>query len=238
MTLGTLFMVLGKKWPASSIYYFFRTLRIVAVKRHKNACLATAAPGSASARVAGRVGTIGTALQPASMRSDLKTSKTQLVKEYAFVKGLRLSTQDLTSDKYFQKAVRYLHVCLLADLRPPWCDFNFPLAVPGEGTLARYTRPCFLLWDAKVADIAFGKEVMSKLRQVAANVSLEIVGVLGRPLYVCTARLLGKSSQRLCMSTASMSKHIELQEARKHYLCRKCIDGTGAESRRGRGERL
>ena len=183
--------------------------------------MAITAPGSASTRVAGRVGTTGTALQPASMRSDLRTSKTQLVKEYAFVKGLRLSKQDLTSDKYFQEAVRYLHVCLLADLRPPWCDFNFPLAVPGEGTLARYTRPCFLLWDANVADIAFGKEVMSKLRQVAANVSLEIAGVLGRPLYVCTARLRGKSPERLCMSTASMSPLMELPAARKHYLCAK-----------------
>ena len=29
---------------------------------------------------------------------------------------------------------------------------------------------------------------MSKLDKVAADVSLDVVGVLGRPLYVCTAR--------------------------------------------------
>jgi hypothetical protein len=36
VTLGTLFMVLGKKWPASSIYYLYCTLRIVATKKRKD----------------------------------------------------------------------------------------------------------------------------------------------------------------------------------------------------------
>ena len=30
VTLGTFFLALGRKWSASSIYYFYRTLRIVA----------------------------------------------------------------------------------------------------------------------------------------------------------------------------------------------------------------
>ena len=33
VTLGTLFMVLGKKWPALNIYYFYRTLRTVVTGR-------------------------------------------------------------------------------------------------------------------------------------------------------------------------------------------------------------
>ena len=115
--------------------------------------MAITAPGSASTRVAGRVGTIGTMLQPARMRSYLNTNKTQLVKEYAFV--LDLGEVDETSESLFRDAVRYLQVCLLSDLRPPWSDYSFPQALPGDGTLARYTRPCFLLWDASAADIAF-----------------------------------------------------------------------------------
>ena len=35
VTLGELFMALGKKWDARSIYSFFRTLRVVATKRAK-----------------------------------------------------------------------------------------------------------------------------------------------------------------------------------------------------------
>ena len=216
VTLGTLFMVLGKKWSALSIYYFYRTLRIVATKRQKNAVLDAAAPGSASARV----GITGTDLQPTRLRSELRTNKTQLVKEYALV--MNLGEVDETSEKFFQDAVRYLQVCLLSDLRPPWADYNFPQALPGDGTLSRYTRPCFLQWEEADAAILFGDEVMSKLCKVAADVSHTVVGVLGRPLYVCTARPHEKTPERLCMATASMSPLMQLSQARKHYLCAKC----------------
>ena len=48
---------------------------------------------------------------------------------------------DETSDSLFREAVRYLQVCLLSDLRPPWADDRFPQALPGDATLSRYTRP-------------------------------------------------------------------------------------------------
>ena len=34
--LGELFMALGKKWTASAIYAFYRTLRVVVLKRRKH----------------------------------------------------------------------------------------------------------------------------------------------------------------------------------------------------------
>ena len=74
-------------------------------------------------------------------------------------------------------------VCLLSDLRPPWAEDRFPQALPGDATLSRYTRPCFLLWEASHAATLFGDEVMSKLHSAAAEVSLEAVGV-----YKCSAR--------------------------------------------------
>ena len=46
--------------------------------------------------------------------------------------------------------------------------------------------------------------------------------MLGRPLYVCTARPYEKTPDRLCMSTASMSPLMQLSAARKHYLCARC----------------
>ena len=33
VTLGTLFMALGKQWSALAIYHFYRTLRIVTTKK-------------------------------------------------------------------------------------------------------------------------------------------------------------------------------------------------------------
>ena len=75
-------------------------------------------------------------------QSEFRTIKTQLVREYALV--MNRGDVDETSDSLFREAVRYLQVCLLADLRPPWADYRFPQALPGDGTLSRYTRPCFL----------------------------------------------------------------------------------------------
>ena len=49
VTLGALFMALGNKWSALFIYYFYRTLRIVAIKRPKNSVSAGAAGSSAQA---------------------------------------------------------------------------------------------------------------------------------------------------------------------------------------------
>ena len=153
VTLGTLFMALGKHHSARAIYHFYRTLRIVTTKKLKNAVLDDAAPGSASARVAGLAGTAGTMLQPSRMKSELKTNKTQLVKEYALI--MDLGDVDETDDSLFQAAARYVQVCLLSDLRPPWADYRFPQALPGDAALSRYTRPCLLLWEASHAATLF-----------------------------------------------------------------------------------
>ena len=220
VTFGDLVKLLGKKRSIRAIYHFFRTLRIVATKRPHDSVLVGAASGSANVRVAGLTGTTGTTLQPANLIRALKTKKTQLVKEYALVMGL--PEVDETSDSLFREAVRYLQVCLLSDLRPPWAEDRFPQALPGGATLSRYTRPSFLLWEVARAFTLFGDEVMSKLANAAAEVSLEAVGVLGRPLYVCTARPHENAPEHLCMSTAAMSPLMQLSAARKHFLCAKC----------------
>ena len=139
VTFGDLVKLLGKKRSIRAIYHFFRTLRIVATKRPHDSVLVGATSGSANVRVAGLTGTTGTTLQPANLIRELKTKKTQLVKEYALVMGLH--EVDETSDSLFREAVRYLQVCLLSDLRPPWADDRFPQALPGGATLSRYTRP-------------------------------------------------------------------------------------------------
>ena len=220
VTFGDLVKLLGKKRSIRAIYHFFRTLRIVATKRKHDSVLGSATSGSANVGVAGLTGTTGTTLQPANLIRALKPKKTRLVKEYALVMGLH--EVDETSDSLFRTAVRYLQVCLLSDLRPPWAENRFPQALPGNATLTRYTRPCFLQWEAVQASTLFGEEVMSKLVTTAAEVSLEAVGVLGRPLYVCTARPHENAPEQLCMSRAAMSPLMQLSAGRKHFLCAKC----------------
>ena len=41
VTLGTLFRALGKRWPALSIYHFYRTLPIVTTKKKRTPCWMT-----------------------------------------------------------------------------------------------------------------------------------------------------------------------------------------------------
>ena len=224
-------MALGKHHSARAIYHFYRTLRIVTTKKKKDAVLDDAAPGSVSVRVAGLAGTTGTMLQPSRMKSELKTNKIQLVKEYALI--MDLGDVDETDDSLFQEAVRYVQVCLLSDLRPPWADYRFPQALPGDAMLSQFTRPCFLQWEASDTDTLFGDEVMSSLRELAANAALEIVGVLGRPLYACTARPYENAPEQFCMAPAAMSPLLQLSAARKHFLCPKCkkelrVSGAGS----------
>jgi hypothetical protein len=117
-------------------------------------------------------------------------------------------------------------------MRPPWADWKFPQALPGDGTLARYTRPQFLQWLEPDARIVFGDAVMSALQRVAALASFEAVGVLARPMYVCTKRREKKAAQKnpqlLCMATAAMSPLTKLTGERKEYRCAKCRDAGEA----------
>ena len=103
-------------------------------------------------------------LQAASQRSALKTNKEQLVKEYAFI--MNLGVVDPQCEQLFTEAVRYVQVCLLSDLRPPWADYNFPQALPGNGMLSNYTRPSFLNWKVADAVLVFGNAVNAKLRRL------------------------------------------------------------------------
>jgi hypothetical protein len=135
-----------------------------------------------------------------------------------------LGDVDPTSAELYNDALRYVQLCLLADLRPPWVDHNFGTM---EGTLSRYTKPSFLQWPAKFAATLFGVDVMDQVGRAATQHGLEIAGVVGRPLYVCTSRLHGDPN-RLCMATAAMAPIMQLGAAREHYRCCKCKEAGTA----------
>ena len=79
VTLGELFLRLGRDFSCRKIYGFFRTLRLVAVKRDKKAT--SSAPGSAS------VGVNRGPLQATRIQSEF-LKQHALVAEYIDLKGL------------------------------------------------------------------------------------------------------------------------------------------------------
>ena len=68
LTLGELFLALGKQFAAATIYSFYRTLRIVALKRRKQP--SRRAPASTSA-----TGVTHSPFQAAQMRLEQKRNK-------------------------------------------------------------------------------------------------------------------------------------------------------------------
>lgn len=86
VTLGELFLRLGRDFSCRKIYAFFRTLRLVAVKRDKTA--RSAAPGSASAGSGSTVvGVSRGPLQATRIQSEFR-KQDALVAEYIDLKGL------------------------------------------------------------------------------------------------------------------------------------------------------
>ena len=68
----------------------------------------------------------------------------------------------------------------------------------------------------------FGKHVKAIPSNVATAVSVEVAGVLARPLYVC----MDRSGPEPCMAVASMSEFIQQVPGRKQYRCSECMKRT------------
>ena len=76
-TLGELFQHLGTEFTAKEIYAFYRTLRLVVLKRKKDAARPKEKPGSASGSVGSSVlGITRSALQARAMRAETKKQRT------------------------------------------------------------------------------------------------------------------------------------------------------------------
>ena len=75
LTLGELFLALGDQYTATRIYAFYRTLRIVAVKRRKGHGASAPASGSV------KTGVTQSPFQAARMRLELNPNKELLLVE-------------------------------------------------------------------------------------------------------------------------------------------------------------
>ena len=214
-SLGQLFLVLGTYFTAAEIYQFYRTLRIVAVKRRKQI---KGQPASANTTA---TGTQPNVLSGTEIRKKLKGFEEQLLEEYAALRGLQLPPVEHVRDRrmIFEAAVQYVHVNLLQDLSPPWVGSDFSQALPGDGVLCRYMKPTFLRWDAKLVRSLFGELVGAKWTQVLHKVACKMAGIVARPLYVCTE--LQKYGQP-CMAVASMSPLMQQKREHQHFRRTRC----------------
>ena len=183
------------------------------------------APSSAGAsQWSSRVGVTGSALQATAIQAEVlgrkgSTNSEVLVQEYIEVKGLTPEYVDATGKQQLaNEAVKFMHLVLLRDLRPPWLDHDFPQALPGEGLLARFTRPSFLYWPANKVPTLFGATVHEQLASAAADVDLVFAGVIARPLYKCT-EIKDASTGEVCMNVASMSPFLQNSAGWSAYQC-------------------
>ena len=124
ITLGELFLVLGRVHTAASIYAFYRTLRIVVLKRCKEH---SHEPGSASAYTGLTNGPLQASTMKRSLCSD-RTTKQYTIKDCIEAKGRNTRTY---TGRVLDAAVRHMHKILLCDLNPPGWSTNSPRLCQG-----------------------------------------------------------------------------------------------------------
>ena len=182
ITLGELFLALGRDYTAASIYAFYRTLRIVVLKRCKDH---SHEPGSASAYTGLTNGPLQASTMKRSLCSD-RTTKQYIIKEYIEAKGRKTRTD---TGRVLGAAVRHMHKILLCDLNPPWVHYQFPQALPGVTVLSRFTRPSFLQWiddPQGTTRTLFGNVLSGRVQRLMEYMGLQHAGFVARPLCACT----------------------------------------------------
>ena len=213
ISLGELLMILGTDYTAAEIYSLYRILRVVCLKRRKDRCSARGGPPSSGSRVSGMAG--------AAVKREFKSSKELLIDEYATLMAQALpgDNDKEAREALFQKAVQYIHLNLLQDLSPPWIERQFSQALPGNGVLCRYLKPTFVRWMLPELSLLFGKDVLDAWRHRCHCVGLELVSLVGRPLYTCSCTL---PNGKVCGAIAAMSPLVQKREDNRPFMCKRC----------------
>ena len=206
-------MILGTDYTAAAIYSLCRILRVVCLKRRKDRCSARGGPPSSGSKVSGMAG--------AAVKREFKSSKELLIDEYATLMAQALpgDNDKEAREALFQKAVQYIHLNLLQDLSPPWIERQFSQALPGNGVLCRYLKPTFVRWMLPELSLLFGKDVLDAWRHRCHCVGLELVSLVGRPLYTCSCTL---PNGKVCGAIAAMSPLVQKREDNRPFMCKRC----------------
>jgi hypothetical protein len=198
-TLGQLFMELGRKYTAFAIYEYYKRLRLVSVKRCKQAAM----------------------LGALRLRREIRPMQDTLLQEFVAITKAELPVSGSDKRLMMDKAMRYIYATILQDLRPPWLTDMFPLCFHNTPTLAAYVRPCFLAWSAEDISQTFGHKIMDYMISVVDAVNKDFAGIVARPLYACAAKL---ESGRVCGNICAMHPLLEFPGERQHWVCSGCRD--------------
>ena len=158
----------------------------------------------------------------------------QSVGECATLLGLEVPASDSGMNQAFDAAVQYVHLNLLQDLSPPWIEHAFSQAVPGDGVLSRYLKPCFLRWGTASARQLFGDPIAETLAHFARKLDTTVVSIVGRPLYVCTQPW----KEGTCVRVATASPLMEYRFEHQPFMCSWCkkndaiLPASGSSPRR------
>ena len=151
ITLGELFMALGKNYTAAAIYSFYRTCRLVVLKKGKQSQRSCGTPSSASV-----TGMTGSAFQATAIRRINRNNRDLLVHEYGVVNRIFNDYMEtMITAQLLNEAIQFMYCPLLQDIRPPWLAHDFTQALPGEGVLSKWTRPSLLQWDPELTEMLF-----------------------------------------------------------------------------------
>jgi hypothetical protein len=174
-TLGQLILALGERHTASQIYFFYRTLRIIAVNRRKD---------HTSDNRARRVGSHASELKPAQIKQSHRAERTEIVRQYLAITGERMELPEPNTDSFrvlFDAALRHVYAYVLQDMSPPWLSTSFGAGISGLGV---YTRPAFVQWSAEAVPHIFGRDTATVFRRLCSRAGLAWAGIVARPLCV------------------------------------------------------
>jgi hypothetical protein len=244
ISLGELFSQLSDTFDAASIYYLYLHFAIVAVKRWKGKKRhqlpddghdgRQALPAQPSLTGMAAAGLSGASLQQKQpWKHILVTDYCKMTNGYAVV-----PPQGSPAWKdFYQKAIRHAQALILQDLNPPFLENAFSGHPSSKHTLSAYSRATFLRWDEAASTYAFGDDIIAGFRETAARYKFEFAGILGRPLYVCSAPKpisdssgdlpqevdnVASMSHAFCMNVAAMSPLLKFKGERQLWRCALC----------------
>ncbi len=238
--LGMLFAVLGKRFDADTIYQYYLSQRVLAVKQTRDN---------------------KPALQRFWTGWGLESTKEDLVNEFCQLlrlpppvpdsglldfftpeaaEQLRGATRRQLEKVIEKNAMAYVARLILEDTRPPW--LQQPRADTGTNFNWLVVKHTFLCWPAEVVK-NLGEEVYNAFVEECDNRGARFLGVVAQPLYSCTRmKWFHEDGQPLaagaetdefsvclpCGKRAAMTPLLQLKEYQKHrWVCEDCAPELG-----------
>ena len=208
-TLGVLFAQLGDQFPASTIYYFYLSMRILVVK----------AQGSTPS---------------VTWRQAMKVSiddQDQVVKDFCRVTNLPVPAPGSTEERLLTKdASEYIAKLVLGDVRPPWLPVERPLLnAKHTWPVLRHTLLC---WPEAIIHV-FGNELIQTISEAVGTRGASFLGIVAQPVFVCTAqcRVSGHDGVHPCGRRAVMTPLVADSADQAPWRCDVCKNSpTATES--------